>query len=210
MFITVEGIEGVGKTTHLKTINDYLCEKGHVVVLTREPGGTPMGEEIRHIILSHRGEKVLPMTELLLLFAARMQHIETVIRPALLRGEWVLCDRFIDATYAYQGGGRGMPWDVIHQLEQLVVKDCKPDLTLIFDVPVATGLNRVKKRQQVEDRIEQEKIEFFERVRKAYLERASLNKNQYRVIDAQKTLVEVQEIVLDQIKRWLEGACAIN
>jgi len=208
MFITLEGIEGVGKTTHLQAIAQYLREKGHLVVVTREPGGTLMGEEIRNIVLSHHIENVFPMTELLLLFAARMQHIETVIRPALLRGEWVLCDRFIDASYAYQGGGRGLSLDIIKQLEQLVVKDCLPNLTFIFDANVEIGLSRVKKRQQTADRIEQEKIDFFERVRQTYLQRAHLNKNRYCVIDAEKTLSEVEKTVLDYLAKWIENCVA--
>jgi len=203
MFITFEGIEGVGKTTHLQAIAAYLREKGNLVIVTREPGGTLMGEEIRNIILSHRNENVLPMTELLLLFAARMQHIETIIRPALLRGEWVLCDRFIDASYAYQGGGRGLSLDIIQQLEQLVVKDCVPNLTFIFDAPVAVGLSRVKKRQQTEDRIEKEKIDFFERVRQIYLQRARFNENRYCVVDAEKTLIEVEKTVLGYLEKWI-------
>ncbi len=195
MFITFEGIEGVGKTTHLKWMAEQLQLSGISVLSTREPGGTPMGEEIRDILLAHRHERVAPLTELLLMFAARAQHVDTVIRPALERGDWVLCDRFIDATYAYQGGGRGVAIDLIAKLEKLVLGDFKPDLTLLFDAPISIGLNRVKGRGGMQDRFEQEKLDFFERVRLAYQERATQDQR-HKVIDASKTIDEVQRVLL--------------
>jgi dTMP kinase len=209
MLITFEGIEGVGKTTHLKWVADYLQAQEQSVVLTREPGGTPMGEEMRNIILAHRHEYVVPMTELLLMFAARAQHIETIIRPALQKNQWVLCDRFIDASYAYQGGGRGISLDIIAQLEKLVLNNCQPNLTFIFDAPAELGLSRVKSRNQIQDRIETEKIEFFERVRQTYLKRVENNKDRYCIVDATKTLEAVQEVVATKIKKLLEKARAV-
>ena len=209
MLITFEGIEGVGKTTHLKWMADYLQQQDQSVVVTREPGGTPMGEEMRNIILAHRHEYVVPMTELLLMFAARAQHIETIIRPALQKNQWVLCDRFIDASYAYQGGGRGMSMDIIADLEKLVLNNCQPTLTFIFDAPVEIGLNRVKSRNQGQDRIETEQKEFFERVRQTYLQRALKNKDRYCVIDATQTLEAVQAIVKTAIHPLLETVRAL-
>jgi dTMP kinase len=195
MFITFEGIEGMGKTTHLQWMAQKLNEAHIPIILTREPGGTPMGEEIRDVLLAHRHEKVAVMTELLLMFAARAQHIEMVIQKALDEKKWVLCDRFIDATYAYQGGGRGVKKEIIAQLESLVLPHLKPDYTLIFDAPAEIGLKRVQERKQAQDRIEQEKIDFFERVRQAYLMNATSDPTRYRIIDATKPLAEVQETV---------------
>lgn len=203
MFITFEGIEGVGKTTHLKWMAEQLQFLGIPVLTTREPGGTPMGEEIRDILLAHRHERVAPLTELLLMFAARAQHVDTVIRPALERGDWVLCDRFVDATYAYQGGGRSVATDLITKLEKLALGDFKPDLTLVFDAPVAVGLNRIKKRG-IQDRFEQEKLEFFERVRLAYKERALQDFVRHKIMDASKTIDEVQKELLDIITSLVE------
>lgn len=204
MFITFEGIEGVGKTTHLKWMAEQLSHAGIELLTTREPGGTPMGEEIRDILLAHRHERVTPLTELLLMFAARAQHVDTVIRPALDRGQWVLCDRFVDATYAYQGGGRGVETDLIAKLEKLVLGDFKPDLTLLFDAPIEVGLSRVSGRGGIPDRIEQEKLDFFERVRLAYKARADLDPVQYKIIDASKTLLDVQKVLLEISKNLIE------
>jgi dTMP kinase len=197
MLITFEGIEGVGKTTHLKWMGEQLRHVGIQVLTTREPGGTPMGEEIRDILLAHRHERVAPLTELLLMFAARAQHVDTVIRPALERGDWVLCDRFVDATYAYQGGGRGVAIALIAKLEKLVLEDFKPDLTLLFDAPTLVGLNRVKGRGGIQDRFEQEKVDFFERVRLAYKARADRDPLRHKIIDASKTIDEVQKVLLE-------------
>ena len=196
MFITFEGIEGVGKTTHLKWMAEQLQRAGISVLTTREPGGTPMGEEIRDILLAHRHERVAPLTELLLMFAARAQHVDTVIRPALESGHWVLCDRFVDATYAYQGGGRGVETDLIAKLEKLVLGNFKPDLTLLFDAPIEVGLSRIKERGGVQDRFEQEKLDFFERVRLAYKARADQDPVRHKIIDASKTIDEVQTVLL--------------
>lgn len=204
MFITFEGIEGVGKSTQLKFMAELLQQAGISVVLTREPGGTPMGEEIRDILLVHRYERVAPMTELLLMFAARAQHVDTIIKPALEKGQWVLCDRFVDATYAYQGGGRGVSMSLISGVEKLVLEDFHPDRTLILDAPAEIGFERVKGRGTHPDRFEQEKIDFFERVRSVYLARAKTDPKRYQVINAAESLMEVQthisNIVADLIK----------
>lgn len=191
MFISFEGIEGLGKTTQLKRLTTYLQEKGISVVVTREPGGTPMGEEIRDVLLAHRHEVVAPMTELLLMFAARAQHVATIIKPALKQGSWVLCDRFVDASYAYQGGGRGMDLQKIQALETLVLEQFAPDLTFLFDAEPGVGLQRIKGRDGHPDRFELEKIEFFDRVRAVYQMRAKQNPKRYKVIDAAKPLEEV-------------------
>ena len=190
-FITVEGIEGVGKTTNLEFINRQLVTRGVEVIQTREPGGTPLGEAIRELLLDPAYHGMAATCELQLMFAARAQHLEQVIRPALAAGQWVLCDRFTDATYAYQGGGRGMAMDVIAALEQLVQGDFRPDLTLLLDLPVATGLARAGQRS-TPDRFEQEQHDFFERVRAVYLERASGEPGRFRVIDASLPLADVQ------------------
>ena len=190
-FITVEGAEGVGKTTNMTFIKNWLDEKGIKHILTREPGGTNIAESIRDLLLVPRNEKVDENTELLLMFAARAQHLAEVIVPSLSRGEWVLCDRFTDATYAYQGGGRGVSIEKISTLESLVQGDLRPDLTLLLDAPVTQGLKRALSRGKA-DRFEQEKIEFFERVRNSYRSRASELPQQYRVINASNTLPKVQ------------------
>ncbi|HXH55412.1 MAG TPA: dTMP kinase [Gammaproteobacteria bacterium] len=204
MFITFEGIEGVGKTTYLKWMAKQLQQAGIPVLTTREPGGTPMGEEIRDILLAHRHERVAPLTELLLMFAARAQHVDTVIHPALEHGNWVLCDRFVDATYAYQGGGRGVETDLISKLEKLVLGDFKSDLTLLFDAPTDVGLSRIKGRDRVQDRFEQEKLDFFERVRLAYKARADADPLRHKIIDASKTISEVQKALLEMITHLIE------
>jgi len=196
VFITFEGIEGMGKTTHLKWMADQLRQAGVLVLVTREPGGTPMGEEIRDILLKLRDERVAPLAELLLMFAARAQHIETVIRPALAAQHWVLCDRYIDATYAYQGGGRGISMDVIAKLDQLILASFQADYTFLFDAPAEIGLKRVKRRGN-QDRFEQEEINFFERVRKVYQTRAKQDPKRYKVIDAARSLEEVQKEVFN-------------
>ncbi len=191
LFITVEGGEGVGKTTNLAFIADYLRASGIELVQTREPGGTPLAEQIRALLLQARDENVAPMAELLLMFAARAQHLERVVQPALDAGAWVLCDRFTDATYAYQGGGRQLDLGVIADLERLVQGNFRPDLTLLLDLPVAEGLARADARGEL-DRFEQEQLAFFERVRGVYLERARRFPEQFHVIDASGSLAEVQ------------------
>lgn len=191
-FITVEGGEGVGKTTNLDYIRCALERAGKTVRVTREPGGTPLGERIRELLLDPTHQGMAADCELLLVFAARAQHLTKVIEPALATGEWVLCDRFTDATYAYQGGGRGLPRRQIEALEQLVQGDLRPDLTLLLDVPVDIGLARAEARSAL-DRFEREEAAFFERVRAAYLERAAAAPQRYAVIDAGRPLSEVQD-----------------
>lgn len=191
LFITIEGIEGVGKSTNIAFIADWLQSRGVTVRLTREPGGTPMAEEIRELLLRKRDERVSEDAELLLMFAARAQHLQQLILPALDQGVWVVSDRFTDATYAYQGGGRGLPMRRIEQLEEFVLSGFAPDLTIILDAPAAIGMGRVAKRGN-EDRFEQEKQEFFERVRAVYLERASRMPQRYLVVDASQDLATVQ------------------
>ena len=170
-FITVEGIEGVGKTTNIEFILQQLRGLGKDVVVTREPGGTPLGEAIRGLLLDPEYTGMSPDCELQLMFAARAEHLARVIKPAMEAGQWVLCDRFTDATWAYQGGGRGLDAGKIARLEDLVQGDFRPDLTLLLDVPVEIGLERAGKRGKL-DRFEQETVDFFERVRQAYLDMA--------------------------------------
>lgn len=202
-FITVEGGEGAGKTTQLAFMRDYLEEAGHRVLLTREPGGTTLGEEIRTLLLGHRHDGMAVTAETLLMFAARAEHLEQVIRPALAAGCWVLCDRFTDATYAYQGGGRGLPTARIAVLEDWVQDALQPDLTLLFDLPVAVGLARAGRRGAA-DRFEREDWAFFERVRAAYLERASQEPGRYRVVDADRPMEAVRAEVETILAGWLE------
>ena len=204
-FITLEGGEGAGKTTQLPFMRDYLEQTGGRVVVTREPGGAVLGEEIRGLLLSHRHDGMTLAAETLLMFAARAEHLERVIRPALAEGHWVLCDRFTDATYAYQGGGRGLALERIAVLEDWVQGALRPDLTLLFDLPVTVGLARAGKRSAA-DRFEREEVAFFERVRAAYLERASQHPDRYRVVNADRPVeavrVEVESLLVD----WL-GPC---
>ena len=201
-FITVEGIEGVGKTTNIEFIQQRLLAAGKDVVVTREPGGTPLGEAIRGLLLDPEYTGMDSSCELQLRFAARAEHLAHVIRPALDKGQWVLCDRFTDATYAYQGGGRGIDTGVIARLEELVQGDFRPDLTLLLDVPVKIGLARASERGKL-DRFEQEKVEFFERVRQAYLGMARQHATRYRIVDASQPLEQVQkqlEVVLQSVR----------
>ncbi|MDQ5911262.1 MAG: dTMP kinase [Pseudomonadota bacterium] len=201
--ITVEGSEGAGKTTQLAFMRDYLEQHGLTVVVTREPGGTPLSEEIRHLLLSHRHDGMTLDAETLLMFAARAEHLEKVIRPALAAGSWVLCDRFTDATYAYQGGGRGVAQERIAVLENWVQGELRPDWILLFDLPVAVGLARAGKRGAA-DRFEREDREFFERVRATYLERAAQHPDRYRIIDAQRPVEVVRAEVERLLTDWLE------
>lgn len=200
-FITVEGGEGVGKTTNLDFIESLLRESGHDVIRTREPGGTPLAESVRELLLAPREESVAELTELLLVYAARAQHIAQVIKPALARGQWVLCDRFTDATYAYQGAGRGMDTDAIATLEQLVQQDLRPDLTLLLDVPVEIGMARASARS-APDRFESEQLNFFELVRAEYLRRAAAEPERFTVIDASPSLADVQMQITHAIKTF--------
>ncbi|MCQ4317506.1 dTMP kinase [Stutzerimonas zhaodongensis] len=191
LFITLEGPEGAGKSTNREYLAQRLRENGLDVVLTCEPGGTPLAERIRELLLAPADETMNSDTELLLVFAARAQHIAQVIHPALARGAIVLCDRFTDATYAYQGGGRGLSVQRIEQLENFVQGDMRPDLTLIFDLPVEVGLSRAAARGRL-DRFEQEGLDFFQAVRGSYLARARQDAQRYRIIDAGQTLSAVQ------------------
>lgn len=206
LFITLEGPEGAGKTTNREYLAGRLREAGIDVVLTREPGGTPLAEGIRDLLLAPSDEAMHADTELLLVFAARAQHLAQVIRPALARGAVVLCDRFTDATYAYQGGGRGLSQPRIAQLEQFVQGDLRPDLTLVFDLPVEIGLARAAARGRL-DRFEQEGRAFFEAVRDTYLQRARAEPQRYRLVDAAQTLDQVQG-QLDSLLPELLGKCA--
>jgi len=202
-FLTLEGTEGVGKSTNLTFVKDWLVNKGIEVVVTREPGGTPLAEEIRGLLLTKRTEAVDETAELLLVFAARAQHLAQVIKPALARGAWVLSDRFTDATFAYQGGGRGLSTTTINQLETLVQGDLRPDLTLILDIDVALGLARASQRGEL-DRFESEAVSFFERVRSAYRARAEQAPERYALVDAGQTLAQVQHDIDIQLQHLLD------
>ncbi len=196
-FLTVEGIEGVGKTTQIGRISKMLAGRGINHVVTREPGGTPLAEEIRNLVLKSREEALSDAAELLLMFAARSVHLRNLIEPSLSLGRWVLCDRFTDATYAYQGAGRGLEESSIRQLETLVQGSRRPDLTLLLDVPVPVGLQRARERNSAagigaaQDRFEAQRQEFFERVRAAYLARAAAEPGRIAVIDARSPADEV-------------------
>jgi len=202
-FITLEGGEGAGKSTNQEYIRERLQAAGIVVKVTREPGGTPLGEGIRSLLLDPANTAMHADTELLLMFAARAQHLHALVLPALARGEWVLCDRFTDATYAYQGGGRGLDMQRITQLETWVQAGFQPYRTLLFDLPVEIGLQRAGERG-VLDRFEQEQKAFFERVRAAYLARAKVFPQRFRVIDAGRDLGDVQaqlDSLIDELLR---------
>ena len=198
VFITLEGGEGSGKSTNMAFIAEFLRGQGVDLLLTREPGGTPLAEEIRQLLLAPRAEAVAPMAELLLIFAARAQHLQQVIWPALAAGRWVLCDRFTDPTYAYQACARDLGGARVAALESLVQGSFRPDFTLLLDVPVATGLARASSRGEF-DRFEAEQQAFFERVRRGYLERVAMEPERYCVIDAAGALDAVQ----DQLQRAL-------
>ena len=205
LFITLEGPEGAGKSTNREYLAERLREQGVDVLLTREPGGTPLAERIRELLLDPSDEPMAADAELLLVFAARAQHLQQVIRPALAKGSVVLCDRFTDATYAYQGGGRGLSIERIAQLEQFVQGELRPDLTLIFDLPIEIGLARAAARGRL-DRFEQEGRGFFGAVRQAYLQRAEQAPQRYRVLDAGQTLAQVQADI-DALLPSLLEAC---
>ena len=193
-FITFEGTEGVGKSTQLDNAMNTLDHLGIDYIVTREPGGTPMAESIRELLLTPRDEPVHETTELLLMFAARAQHLYNRILPALSAGKWVLCDRFTDATYAYQGGGRGVSKERIAQLENLVQGDVRPDHVILLDAPVEVGMARARKRGEL-DRFEQEAQAFFQRIRTVYLERATEMPGRYHVVNAALPLEQVSESV---------------
>ena len=197
-FITLEGGEGVGKTTNIAYIQSLLKQQNIQVLLTREPGGTALAEDIRQLLLDKEQEVVAEQTELLMMFAARAQHIRHVIKPALDQGVWVLCDRFTDATYAYQGGGRNMALSSISWLENFVQGDLRPDLTLLLDAPIRLGMQRAEQRGKL-DRFESEKMAFFEKVRQSYLNIARQQPERVKIIDATQSLDNVQA----QIKQTL-------
>lgn len=200
-FISLEGGEGAGKSTQNKRIVEWLSGRGRTVVETREPGGTVVSEQIRQVLLDTRNAGLNPTAELLMMFAARSQLVQEVILPALKEGKVVVCDRFADASYAYQGGGRQLGAATVEQVELIVLKGLQPDLTLLFDIPVELGMTRVAGRGEA-DRFEVESIRFFERVRKAYLDRAEANPHRFRVIDASQD----EEQVWQQVKGFLEEA----
>ncbi|HEY7640017.1 MAG TPA: dTMP kinase [Steroidobacteraceae bacterium] len=201
-FITIEGSEGVGKTTQIAALRDSLQERGLEVVVTREPGGTPRAERIRELLLTPTDEPMPMSCELLLMFAARATHIENLIRPALERGAWVVCDRFTDATYAYQGDGRGVRREEIASLELFVQAELRPDLTLLLDAPIEIGAARAAARdgEGARDRFEQERQEFFERVRNSYLERARSQPGRIAVIDATQDRESVQQAIRAEVE----------
>ena len=203
-FISIEGIEGAGKSTQLQFIADYIRSHGKQVVVTREPGGTTLGEEIREVLLKPTEQAMAEDTELLLMFAARAEHIQQVILPALKRGDWVVSDRFVDATFAYQGGGRGINEQRIKQLADWTLQGCNTDVTFLFDLPVALGQTRVEQRQQKKDRFEQEKRVFFERVRDCYLARAEAEPKRIKRIDASQNIEAIQQQLKHQLAPLLD------
>ena len=202
LFITLEGIEGAGKSTVVDFIEDFLTKEGHDVIKTREPGGTVIGEQIREILLKNENYTLTYDTELLLVFSARAQHIQEVILPALSSGKIILCDRFTDASYAYQGGGRGIDASRINLLEKWVQGDLRPNLTLLFDLDVSIGMQRTKKRSDA-DRFEREEINFFEKIRNTYLERAKNEPQRFRIINSASSLENVKEQIVTILKDFL-------
>ena len=206
-FVTMEGIEGVGKSTQVARLSAALLEKGIAHVLTREPGGTALAESIRDVVLTARDEALPATAELLLMFAARAVHLKNLVEPNLRAGRWVICDRFTDATYAYQGGGRGLPIEQIRELEGMVQGALRPDLTVLLDAPVASALARARSRNAGADpdRFEREKTEFFERVRNAYLARAAAYPDRITVVDATRSVDEVGARILAQLlaRTWI-------
>ncbi|CAG1004141.1 dTMP kinase [Myxococcaceae bacterium] len=197
-FITLEGIDGAGKSTHVAWLRDAIARRGHQVVVSREPGGTPLGEKLRELLLH---QDMRPATEALLMFAARREHLEEVIWPALEAGHWVLCDRFSDASFAYQGGGRGLAAERLHHLEEWVHGGFQPDLTLLFDLPPEVGQARLQAHRGPLDRFEQERADFHERVRAAYLARAAADPKRLRVIDGTRDIPGIRA----EIDRLLEA-----
>ena len=195
-FITLEGIDGAGKSTHHAWLATHLRMQGKTVISTREPGGTPLGEKLRALLLS---EPMNLETEALLMFAARREHIGVVIEPALARGDWVVSDRFTDASFAYQGGGRGLAWAKLEQLERWVQGDLQPDLTFLFDLDVITAQQRLASTGNAPDRFEQEQQAFFERVRNAYHRRVEATPSRFCLIDANQSIAAIQKILEERI-----------
>jgi dTMP kinase len=202
-FLTIEGGEGVGKTTNIQFVQSILEQHNIPFIQTREPGGTPLAEELRELLLAKRDEPFDPVAELLLMFAARAQHVSQVIKPALASGKWVICDRFTDATFAYQGGGRQLDWQVITQLEQSALNNFKPDKTLLLDVAPEVGMKRAAARSDF-DRFESEQMAFFKRVRDAYLKRKNDDPERFLMIDASKDLVTVQSSIKQSLERFIK------
>lgn len=199
-FITFEGIDGAGKSSHVEWLAEVLWQRGHVVHVTREPGGTPLGEKLRELLLS---ETMHLETETLLMFAARREHLARLIEPALARGEWVVCDRFSDATYAYQGGGRGLDRAKFLALEHWVHDHLQPDMTLLFDLPLDVARERIVLANRVLDKFEQERADFHERVRQAYLERAHVSPGRFRVVDANRPIPDIRK----QLEQIVSSVC---
>ncbi len=200
-FITIEGSEGAGKSTNIAFLQEYLESKNIKFILTREPGGTPIAEKIRDLLLDKSNNSLCDDAELLLMFAARAQHLNELIIPTLESGKWVISDRFTDASYAYQGGGRGLSWEKIAQLEQWVQGQLRPDATILLDIPVDIGMERVRERGET-DRFEQEQLTFFNRIRDAYLKLAKDNPERFHIIDTQPSIDEVHKqmiAVMDQL-----------
>lgn len=200
-FITIEGSEGAGKSTNIGFIQDYLNQKNIPFILTREPGGTPVAEKIRDLLLDKANTSLCDDAELLLMFAARSQHLNELIIPALEAGKWVISDRFTDASYAYQGGGRGLSWQKIAQLEQWVQGNLRPDATILLDIPVDKGMERVRERGET-DRFEQEQLSFFNRIREAYLKLAEENPERFHIVDTLPAIEKVHkqlERVMDHL-----------
>lgn len=203
-FIVLEGIEGAGKSSHAALVRELIESVGHTAELTREPGGTPLAESIRELLLHAReGAEMPAMTELLLMFAARAAHLEQRIRPALKQGRWVISDRFTDASYAYQGAGRGIAAERIAEIEAAVQGGLRPDLVLVFDVPPEVGLGRARRRSDA-DRFEREQLEFFARARACYLERAAAEPRRYRVLNAAAPIEAVQRELRQVLTDWLQ------
>ncbi len=201
-FITVEGIEGVGKSTNIEFLSRLIESAGHTVFCTREPGGTPMAESIRELLLEHGHEPVPDVAELLLFFAARSLHLQNAIRPALDRGEWVVCDRFTDASRAYQGSGRGLSMDMINRLADWVQVGLEPKLTILLDAPAAVGMARAGARSR-SDRLESEQASFYTRVRQGYLDLAKSHPERFCVVDASRPITEVQAAITRAMARVL-------
>ena len=202
LFLTLEGAEGVGKSTNIEFITQYLEQRGIEYVLTREPGGTQLGEKIRELLLAVHEEPMSELTELLLVFAARAQHLDKIIEPALAAGKWVVCDRFTDATFAYQGAGRGLSMETIGELESMVQGELQPDLTLILDLDPEIGMQRAGNRGEL-DRFEREQMSFFRHVRQGYLDIAQAEPERCKVIDAAKALEDVKLDLLAALEQGL-------
>lgn len=202
-FISIEGQDGAGKTTNLEFICDQLALKSIDFIVTREPGGTPLGEAVRDILLNRNELTITAISELLLMFAARAQHLENIIEPALIKGKWVVCDRFTDASFAYQGGGHGVDHNIIATIAKIVQKERVPDLTLLLDVDIETGESRVNTRNEQKDRYEQQKFDFKSRVRDTYLQLAENEPNRIKLIDASNAINAVKSQIEQELSRFI-------